>query len=81
MQTVATVVAAPSGIADAISAALTQEALAGALGVTQQAVSAWLKQGWVPVDRAREIEMHYGIPRARLVDPKIMDAVSSGSEL
>lgn len=70
-----------TGIADAIGAALTQEALAGALGVTQQAVSAWLKQGWVPVDRAREIEMHYGIPRARLVDPKIMDAVSSGAEL
>lgn len=81
MLTIETAVASTSGIADAIKAAETQEALAIKLGVTQQAVSAWLKQGWVPRDRAKEIENQYGVPRARLVDPKIMDAVSSENAL
>lgn len=66
-----------TGIARAITAATSQAALASALGVTQQAVSRWLKRGWVPRDRAREIENTYGVPRATLVDPKLLDAVSS----
>lgn len=70
-----------TGIADAIKAAETQEQLAATLGVSQQAVSAWLTQGFVPKDRAREIEMQYGIPRARLLDPKLLDAVSSETAL
>lgn len=76
-------VAAPvaSGIAEAVTAAGSQEALAAQLGVTQQAVSVWVTQGWAPKKRAIEIEMHYGIPRARLVDPKILDLVDTGSGL
>lgn len=70
-----------SGIAQAVKAALTQEALAEKLGVTQQAVSAWLKQGWVPLERAIEIEAEYGIPRAKLANPRIMAMADSGSTL
>lgn len=67
----------PTGIASAIAAAGGQAALAGTLHVSQQAVSGWLKQGWVPRDRAKEIENYYNVPRGRLVDPKLLDAVSS----
>lgn len=73
--------AVTTGVADAIQAATSQELLAEKLGVSQQAVSAWLVQGFVPKNRAIEIEANYGIPRARLVDPKLLDLVDSGSGL
>jgi predicted transcriptional regulator len=66
-----------TGIEDAIEAAKTQDLLAEALGVTQQAVSGWLKQGWTPLDRAIEIEAQFGIPRARLVSPRIRSAFAN----
>jgi DNA-binding transcriptional regulator YdaS (Cro superfamily) len=76
-------VAAPiqSGIADAVATAGSQDQLAAQLGVTQQAVSVWVTQGWAPRKRAVEIECLTGIPRARLVDPKILDLVDTGSGL
>jgi DNA-binding transcriptional regulator YdaS (Cro superfamily) len=64
-----------TGIAAAVKAAKTQEALAEKLGVTQQAVSTWVRRGWVPLRRAIEIEMHYGVSRARLINPRIVDLV------
>ena len=64
-----------SGIAEAVQKAKTQEALAEKLGVTQQAISTWLRRGWVPLLRALEIEAQYGIPRARLINPRIVDLV------
>jgi DNA-binding transcriptional regulator YdaS (Cro superfamily) len=70
-----------SGISKAIEAAGSQHALAGELGVTQQAISRWLLRGWVPRRRAMEIENQYGVPRATLVDPKLLDAVSSENGL
>lgn len=70
-----------SGISAAVKAVGTQEQLAAQLGVTQQAVSVWVTQGWVPKDRAVEIECLTGVARARLVDPKILNLVDSGSGL
>ncbi len=65
----------PSGIADALQQAGNQVALAQQLGVTQQAVSIWLRRGWVPVRRALEIEAQFGIPRSRLISPRLADLV------
>lgn len=70
-----------TGIEKAIEAAGSQVKLAEALGCTQQNVSLWRTQGWTPLDRAREIEMLYGIPRGELISPKIMGMVDSGSGL
>lgn len=61
-------------VEQAVFAAGSQKAMATALGVTQQAVSAWLAQGFVPASRAKEIEVLYGVPRAELISPKLRDA-------
>lgn len=61
-----------TGIEQAVEKTGSQAALARELGVTQQAVSVWLKQGYVPAGRAREIEMLCGVPRAKLASPKVM---------
>lgn len=64
-----------TGIADAVRLAGTQEKLAEKLGVSQQAVSLWLKAGYVPLLRALEIEAQFGVPRRRLISKRIADLV------
>lgn len=64
-----------TGIADAAQLAGSQGALAELLGVSRQAVSVWLKRGWVPAGRAIEIEDRFGIERTRLVSPRLMELV------
>lgn len=64
-----------NGVLLAVLAAGTQAKLAEGLGVTQQAVSIWLRRGWVPLRRAQEIEALLGVPRARLINPRIADLV------
>ena len=65
-----------SGLDEAIAAAGgSQAALADRLGVTQQAVSTWVKQGYVPVRRALEIEALLGVHRHRLLNPRLADLV------
>lgn len=72
-----------NAVAESIAAAGgTQVLLAEKLGVKQQAVSLWLKRGWVPLLRAKEIESLYGISRGRLVNPRIKGLVlSDGGDL
>lgn len=64
-----------TGIAEALKQAGSQAQLADRLGVSQQAVSIWLRRGWVPVRRALEIEAQFGIPRSRLISPRLADLV------
>lgn len=64
-----------SGIEEAVKAAGGQVQMAEALGVTQQAVSIWVRQGWAPNGRIVEIETRFGVPRQRLINPRIADLV------
>lgn len=65
-----------SGVDQAIKRAGGQVALALQLGVSQQAISIWRRQGWVPLRRISEIESQFGIPRAELLNPTILDVVT-----
>lgn len=49
------------------------ETLAEALDITPQAVSHWVKQGYVPWDRARAISNLTGVPAKELVSPAIRE--------
>ena len=64
-----------NGVSRAIAVAGSQQKLASILGVSQQAVSAWLDRGWVPLRRAQEIEASLGVPRVTLINPRIADLV------
>lgn len=71
-----------SGIEQAlINSKLTQEGFAKVLGVTQQAVSIWIKRGYAPAARAVEIESLYGVPRVSLLSPRLRSLVDVGSGL
>ena len=69
-ETIKTVIAAAGG---------SQIDLARVLGVTQAAVSKWVTRGWVPLARAREIEALYGVPRTKVANPTIVDALTDTS--
>lgn len=59
-----------------IEIAGSQQAVANELGVTQQAINKWMNRGWVPVRRALELELAYGVPRTSLADPRVVDALT-----
>lgn len=59
------------GIREAVRKADGGPQLARKLGVSHQAVYGWVKVGWCPLSRALQIERLYGIPRAKLVSPRI----------
>lgn len=63
------------GVALAIKRAGSQVLFAEALGVSQQAVSLWLRQGYVPVLRVVEIEQLTKVPRGQLVNPRLHELV------
>ena len=69
-----------SGIAEAVEAAGGQVKMAEDLGVTQQAGSQWVIQGYAPLRRAPELEALYGIPRARLISPRVANLVDLPTE-
>jgi hypothetical protein len=66
-----------SGIETAIAKAGNRRAFADSLNppVTVQAVCQWVKRGWVPPARALEIEKRYGVDRAYLVKPDLVELV------
>jgi len=73
-----------TGIEEAIQVAGSQAKLGDTLGVTQQTVSLWLKAGYVPNDHIVAIEALFGVPRARLINPRfaaLMDLPGEGREL
>lgn len=62
-----------TGLDKALAKAGSQENMAKQLGVTQQVISLWAHQGWVPTRRAIEIEQAYGVHRVELVSPRLID--------
>ena len=44
--------------------------LAHRLSVSHQVMHRWRKQGYVPTDRALQIEEYFGIPAREIVDPR-----------
>ena len=73
-----------SPIERAIERAGSRAIFAKMLSVTVQAVSQWVRRGWVPTARALEIEKLYAVPRAEMMKPAlraIMEApcISAGS--
>lgn len=66
-----------SGIKEAVAEAGSMTALGEMLGVTQQAVSLWVAQGYVPLARAKQIASFTRIPEARLVSPEIAELLGA----
>ncbi len=58
-----------NAVMEAVKAAGNQQKLAKDLGISQQRVSVYLSQGWMPMGRAKKAEELYGIPRLRLINP------------
>jgi len=72
---------ATSAVDAAVEKAGSWNKLATALGVSRQAVGQWLAQGYVPLARAKEIEMQFGIARTDLVSPKVRSNMGVGGDL
>lgn len=49
--------------------------LADDLDVTYQSVQKWIERGYMPIDRAIQVEEKYGLCRLSVMDPKVVDAV------
>lgn len=71
---------ADSAVREAVEKAGSAAELARVLKVSGQAVGIWLRQGYTPQGRAKEIEMHYGISRDRLVSPKVRSLMGINPE-
>ena len=55
---------------------------AKSMGVSHQAIYAWKRRGWVPVEKAVVIEAAYGIPRDDLMSPGLVRALAApGTDL
>ena len=68
-----------SGVESAITAVGGQQSLADLIGCTQQNVSAWRVQGWVPVEHIVAVEQHTGVARLRLIKPQLMELLAPPS--
>lgn len=67
---------ATTGIDDAIRAVGSQEQLAAIIGCSQQHISHWKKQGYVSAGRVVEVEQASGVPRGRLINPRLVDLIN-----
>lgn len=65
-----------TGFYKAVEKAGSVAKLAARLGVKRQACYDWLKRGWAPPARAIQIEELYGVPRASLMDPRLLTQLS-----
>lgn len=64
-----------AGIRYAVMLAGSQTKLAKALGVSNTVVSTWVRKGYVPDERVKQIHDIYGIPSARLCNPAYLELI------
>jgi hypothetical protein len=70
-----------NAVTKAVDAAGGATAVGRALGVTYQAVCEWMKQGYMPAERAKQMELEFGVPRLDLMSPRVRSAIGAGGEL
>jgi DNA-binding transcriptional regulator YdaS (Cro superfamily) len=66
-----------TGINRAVALAGGAASLAQKLGVSHQAVYQWIQNGWVPLERALELEKLYDIQRKDLLNPRLAALVET----
>lgn len=75
----------PTTIDNAVSRAVAAHggpvAVGKLLGVTYQAVTQWIAQGYVPNKRVAEFSIQFGVPRNEILSPKVRNAAGVGGEL
>lgn len=64
-----------NGVQRAIAAVGGQVKVGEKLGVTQQAVSSWVRRGFVPLMRADELAQISGVPARELMNPRVVRMV------
>lgn len=69
----------PNAVKQACAIAGSQVALARELRVSEAAVSGWVRQGWVPLRRAAEIEQRFGVARRKLVSPQLQELLQASA--
>jgi hypothetical protein len=47
------------------------------MGVTHQAVYAWKRRGWAPLEKAIVLEAVFGIPRADFMNPDLVRTLNT----
>lgn len=72
---------AENAVTRAVDGAGGATAVGRALGVTYQAVCEWMKQGYMPAERAKQMELEFGVPRIDLMSPRVRSAIGAGGEL
>lgn len=65
------------GIDKVVALAGSQDLLASRLGVSQAAISKWVRKGCVPPGRCVEIEAQYGVSRRELLNPRFADLLDA----
>ncbi len=68
-----------SALRSAIDAGGGIVSFARTLGVKHQAVYHWQKKGYMPFERAAEIERRWGVPHRSLVKPSVASALDTVS--
>lgn len=62
-----------SGIEEVVALAKKQVKVANELGVSKTTIKSWLDKGYVPLEYVQPISQRYGIERARLCEPLILE--------
>jgi transposase-like protein len=54
---------------------------AKSMGVTHQAVYAWKRRGWAPLEKSIVMEAVFGIPRADFMNPDLVRTLNTPSAI